>query len=221
LTTTRFLLIIDIPIIDKEAAVSTLWNQLRNRNYLAELQVVLVCALIAGGILAVANLVDIATGAPITVTVAAGASADPSTVDGLRPDVRLSPTEQVDLIVDNPSAPQIIWHTAQTLPWFLIAMVMLTMLLLIVRTARRDDPFAARNVRRLAVIGWTMTVGGGLAFMVELFARLALSDTVSTAPPQTGADFPITWLFGGLCFLALAEVVKRGCAIRTELAGVI
>jgi hypothetical protein len=48
-----------------------------------------------------------------------------------------------------------------------------------------------------------------------------VSTTVTTGTPNASSRLPVTWAVGGLCFLALSEVIKRGRALRDELATVI
>lgn len=197
------------------------WRRLRRGDYLAELQVLLVIALAAGAAVAVANVYDIVTGESITVTIAGDELNRPDAIAGLRPGVRLDESADLQVVVDDPTAEQVAWRTAQSLPWFVLAMSTLATLLLVVRAARRSDPFSAANVRRLQVIGWVLTVGSILAFYLELVAGFALYGTIATGPPNAGAQLPIAWCFAGLCFLALSEVLKRGRALRDELATVI
>jgi hypothetical protein len=197
------------------------WERLRRHNYLAELQAVLVVALLAGAVAAAVNVYDVITGKPITVAVDGDGLSGPDTVAGLRPGVHLDQRADLQVVIDHPTAQQIGWHAARSLPWFVLAMFTLATLLLVVRAARRDDPFSAANVRRLRLIGWVLTIGSVVAFYLELLAGLALSTTVTTGTPNAGGRLPVTWAVGGLCFLALSEVVKRGRALRDELATVI
>ena len=140
---------------------------------------------------------------------------------GLLPGARLDPGGDVRVLVDHPSVGQVAWHAAQVVPWYLLAVFTLAMLLLVVRAARRGDPFAAANVRRLRVVGWVVSLGSVAAFYLELWAGLELSTTVVTDPPNTSAQLPLVWCLCGLGFLALAEIIKRGRALQSKLAGVI
>ncbi|MEV4134957.1 DUF2975 domain-containing protein [Dactylosporangium sp. NPDC049742] len=101
------------------------------------------------------------------------------------------------------------------------ALVALVMLLLVRRAARRGDPFAAANVRRLRAVGWVVLLGSLAAFEIELLAGFQLSATVVAEPPSTGADVPLVWCLCGAGFLALAEIIQRGRALQAELAEVI
>ncbi|MEV0135572.1 DUF2975 domain-containing protein [Dactylosporangium sp. NPDC050688] len=125
------------------------------------------------------------------------------------------------VLVEHPSVRQVAWHAVQVVPWYLLAVFTLAMLLLVVRAARRGDPFAAANVRRLRVVGWVVFLGSIAAFYLELWAGLELSTTVVTDPPNTGAQVPLVWCLCGFGFLALAEIIKRERALQSELAGVI
>ncbi|MEV4517606.1 DUF2975 domain-containing protein [Dactylosporangium sp. NPDC049525] len=193
----------------------------RRRDYLTELQSLLYAALGVSAVVAVINVWAMVTREPITVAVGAGVTVRPDAVTGLLPGVRLDPGSDVQVLVDHPSAGQVAWHAAQSLPWFVLAVFTLVMLLLVVRAARRGDPFAAANVRRLRLVGWVLFLGSLLAFYAELWAGLALSTTVVADPPNTGADVPLVWCFCGFGFLALAEIINRGRALQAELAEVI
>jgi hypothetical protein len=100
---------------------------------------------------------------------------------------------------------------------------MFVLLLGVLRRARRDDPFLPATVRRLRVLAIVVLVGGPVAFIVETIAAMDLSARVTNR--YLGAIFDLTplgvWLLVGFGFLAIAEVVNRGRAMRAELASVI
>lgn len=195
--------------------------RLRRRDYLAELQSLLYVALGVSAVVAVVNVWAMAVRDPITVAIGAGVTIPPDAVTGLLPGARIDPGSDVQVLVEDPSAGQVAWHAAQSLPWFALAVFTLVMLLLVVRAARRGDPFAAANVRRLRVVGWVVFLGSIAAFYAELWAGFALSTTVVADPPHTSADVPLVWCFCGFGFLALAEIINRGRALQAELAEVI
>lgn len=198
-----------------------LLERLRRRDYLGGLQTLVLIALGACAVGAALGLWGMLTRARISVPAGSGVTIPPGAVAGLLPGVRLDPDAEVRVVVEHPSAAQVAWHAAQDVPWFAIAVFMLVMLLLVVRTARRGDPFAAANVRRLRAAGWVVFLGSLAAFELSLFAGLELSATVTTAPPSTAGDLPLVWCFCGFGFLALAEIINRGRALQTELAEVI
>ncbi|MET7423422.1 DUF2975 domain-containing protein [Dactylosporangium sp. NPDC005555] len=195
--------------------------RLRRRDWLGELQTLLIVALGVCAVVAVVNVKAMVTREPISVTVGAGVEIRPGGVTGMRPGVRLDPDAGVGVVVDDPSTLQVALDAARTVPWFAIAVLTLVMLLLVVRTARRGDPFAAANVRRLRRLGWTVLLGSLAAFQVELLAGLELSTSVVADPASTSADLPFAWLLCGSGFLALAEIIQRGRALQAELAEVI
>lgn len=195
--------------------------RLRRSDHLAELQSLLFVALAVCAVVAVVNVRAMAVRDPIVVAVGAGVTIPPDAVTGLLPGARVDPGSDVQVLVGEPSARQVAWHAVQDLPWFALAVFALVMLLLVVRAARRGDPFAAANVRRLRVVGWVLFLGSLVAFYAELWAGLVLSATVVADPPQTGASLPLVWCFGGFGFLALAEIINRGRALQAELAEVI
>ena len=195
--------------------------RLRRRDYLAELQSLLLVALGVSTVVAAVNVRAMVVRDPITVAIGSGVTVPPDAVAGLLPGARLDPGSDVQVLVEDPSARQVAWHAAQSLPWFVLAVFTLVMLLLVVRTARRGDPFAAANVQRLRLVGSIVFLGSLAAFYVELWAGLELSTTVVADPLSTGAEVPLVWCFCGLGFLALAEIINRGRALQAELAEVI
>ncbi|MFF5229175.1 DUF2975 domain-containing protein [Dactylosporangium sp. NPDC000521] len=195
--------------------------RLRRPDHLGELQTLLFVALGVCAVVAVVDVWAMAARDPISVVAGAGVAIPPDAVTGLRPGVRLDPGAGVHVVVDDPSAAQVGWHAARSLPWFVIVVFALVMLLLVVRTARRGDPFAAANVRRLRAVGWVVLLGSLAAFEIELFAGLQLSRAVVAEPLSTGADLPLLWCLSGAGFLALGEVIQRGRALQAELAEVI
>ncbi|MGI5186060.1 DUF2975 domain-containing protein [Dactylosporangium sp. CA-152071] len=195
--------------------------RLRRPDYLGELRTLLFVALGVCAVVAVVNVWAMVARDPISVVAGAGVVVPPDAVTGLRPGVRLDPDTELHVLVDHPSVAQVGWHAAQSLPWFAIVVFALVMLLLVVRAARRGDPFAAANVRRLRAVGWVVLLGSLAAFELELLAGFQLSATVVAEPPSTGADLPLGWCLCGAGFLALAEIIQRGRALQAELAEVI
>ncbi|MBJ7456172.1 MAG: DUF2975 domain-containing protein [Thermoleophilia bacterium] len=96
----------------------------------------------------------------------------------------------------------------------------------VVRSLREGDPFNRRNARRLTAAALIVMIGGtavgvvdamvGLVFATE--AAEALGDDSAVAP-GTGLSFlPIAI---GLVLGVLAEVFRRGAAMREELEGLV
>jgi hypothetical protein len=144
------------------------------------------------------------------------------TVIAGRPDdhVTVGPDTWMQVWIKEPTVGQSLLGIARTVPTVAVVMAMLTVLCLVVYGARHADPFSVRNVRLLRVLGITVLIGGLLAEIAQLLASRALiAPLVDNG--QLG-DIRIGWWWlAGLAFLAIAEVVRKGLAMRTELDGVI
>ncbi|HEV7898734.1 MAG TPA: DUF2975 domain-containing protein [Planosporangium sp.] len=198
-------------------------DRLRRPDWLAEVQAVLVAGLVLAAVGAAINVVSLVRREPIVVNVLSERIVPDVGLSGLQPGVHLYDSGTVEVLVDHPTPAQLAWHTAGSLPTFLVVVFMLVTLLRIVRAARRHDPFSSANVRRLRFLGVVVLVGGGIAMIIETIARLALSGSVRTGPPEVGAVVDVSgwWFLVGFGFLAIAEVVNRGRAMRAELETVI
>lgn len=144
------------------------------------------------------------------------------TLTGLNAGVVLDRSAPVNVTVEDPTAGQITLSLFTWLPTAAVVIAMLAILLRIVRAARRE-PFTDATVRRLYRLGWVIILGGPAAWLCESFARFALVGTVSTGGPAAVLTFerPMTWVLVGFGYLAIAQLVTRGAALRTELDEVI
>lgn len=201
----------------------SLVNRLRRPDWLGEMQTLCVVGLVVTGLAMVVSVAWAILGdEPVTVQVRADAVIDvPDVAGGLADGVTIAPDSIVEVEVTDPSAHQLIAKVMTSLPTMLTAFGMLLMLLRVVRRGRRGDPFAAGTVRELRVLAVLVIVGGTLAGVVESLAMLDLSFTVTDTAGYAMWHFPAGWLLAGFGFLAIAEVVRRGTAMRDELATVI
>jgi hypothetical protein len=218
LTESAFLSIIEISIIDKEAFVMSL----RRPDWLAELQSLLLAALVLSGL-----AIAIGLGAPlvedsVTFTVPA------ASVDGLTqapgsllPGAAVDPDGDVDIRVTGPSGRQRLLHALTALPSYALGVAMLAMLWATVRAARQQTPFAPAVVRRLTWLGVVVLAGGPLADAVQMAAAFLASETVFDGFMSASYTVSWWWLLAGIGFLAVAELVRRGAAMRAELEEVI
>lgn len=136
----------------------------------------------------------------------------------------LDPSTPVVLAVSDPSATQVTLATVAALPTYLLVTAMLLLLHRLVGAARCGDPlFTGRTVGRVRTVGWLLLVGGPVAGALEFVARFALSGTVGSGPNFAVLDPARTmiWMLTGFGLLAVAEVVRRGQALRAELDEVI
>jgi DUF2975 family protein len=142
---------------------------------------------------------------------------------GLAAGAAVDPNGTVDVLIDHPSARQVVAAALVSMPTFLVILALFAMLLGVVHRACNGGPFDAHVVRRLRLIGVVALVAGVVARLVELFAQLDLTSTVTDR--STSATLPLQSLFGwvlvGIALFAIAEVVKRGLAMRAELDTVI
>ncbi|WP_035856834.1 DUF2975 domain-containing protein [Cryptosporangium arvum] len=190
---------------------------MRRRGHLGEFEILLIVALAACGVGLIAGAWQLVARVPITVAVQGT-----PTLSGLAPGVRPEQAGPVAVIVDDPTGSQVAWEALRTAPWFALIVFTLVMLLLVVRSARRGEPFSDANIQRLALTGWVLLVGSALAFVLELIAVTELSESVSVSGALSGgATYSFVWAFSSLGFLAVAEVLKRGRAIQADLAGVV
>jgi hypothetical protein len=127
----------------------------------------------------------------------------------------------VEVTIAEPSKHQAIAHAFTALPGLLVVLTMLMMLARIVRAARLADPFTGETVGRLRVLAASILIGGVAANMVETVAALNLALTVTPGSFAATWVFPGQWLLLSFGFLAIAEVIKRGAAMRAELETVI
>lgn len=197
-------------------------SRLRRTDWLRELSGLLVFAivLVAAG---VAITVGLAIRGPLVTDVPSDHVITADALTGLRAGARLDPDGLLDIRVDDPTARQATLAVLATAPTGLVVLAMLAMLLAVVRHARRHDPFTAATVRRLRLLGAVVIVGGVLAWAVEFIAGAGIVATVTQAGygGTVSPLVPVMWTLVGFGYLAVAEIVNRGRAMRAELAEVI
>jgi hypothetical protein len=142
---------------------------------------------------------------------------------GLRPGAEVTGGSQVEVLIVDPSGGQVVAWLFTWLPSFALFMTVVVLLRRLVRDARRGDPFTLTTVRRLRILAAVTLAGGAAASLLEygaglMVAWLALESGVFVEPYGFVRS---TALLVGLAFLVIAEVVKRGCAMREELETVI
>lgn len=196
-------------------------ESLRRPDWLKEMQAVLAIALaavLALGVVAPALRAAIAEELPLELPAAALSG----TLDyELREGVAIAAEQDVTVTLADPDAGQrAAWALAE-LPTQAVAAALLALLLGLVRHARREDPFTPATVRRLRAVAATAIAGGVFAFTVELLASMHLSTTAVVGDIAGISHLPVHWLLIGFGLLAVAEVVKRGRAMREELETVV
>jgi hypothetical protein len=196
---------------------------LRKPDWLAELQGLVAVALVVLAGIVVFNVVTLADGGLVVAQVPADAvTGVAGATGGLRAGGVVD--GNVEVLVADPTLGQLVTYQSTRLPTFAVVAAVLVLLWTALRRAGREDPFADRTVRRLRLIGWVALVGGILAQLVQMIASLELTAQVTADGKQfTTLDLGPTGLFllVGFGFFAIAEILKRGLAMRTELEAVI
>lgn len=195
------------------------WSEsIRRPDWLKELQAVLVVGLVVVGGLGVFG---VAAAGDDSLRLELPASAVSGTIEyGLREGVAVAAEQDVAVTVTDPSLEQRAVWVLTALPTFAVVAALLVLLLRIVWLARRGDPFTLATVRRLRVLAMVALAGGYLGFLVELTAAMYLSSTVIDGVVGF-SQLPLHWFLVGFGLLAVAEVVKRGYAMRAELETVV
>lgn len=197
-----------------------LMESLRRPDWLKELQAVLILGLVVIGVAGVFGAAAVVSGESMQVELPA------SEVDGtvdyeLREGAAVVDVQELRVEVVDPSVEQRVAWALTSLPTFAVVAAMLALLLRIVWRARRSDPFTVATVRRLRVLAVVALAGGYLGFLVEALAAMHLSSTVMTDGIVANLQLPLQWFLVGFGLFAVAEVVKRGCAMRAELETVV
>ncbi|MDG4786967.1 DUF2975 domain-containing protein [Micromonospora sp. WMMD1102] len=196
---------------------------LRKPDWLAELQGVVALALLVVAGTIVFQLVSLLRGGPVVARVPAEAlpGVDGATA-GLRSGVVVG--GDVEVRVADPGPGELVAYHLTGLPALLVGGAVLALLWLALRRARREDPFSAATVRRLRSIGWVGLGGGLLAQLLQVVASFELTGRV-TADGAATTTVDLTrsglLLLLGFGFFAMAEIVRRGVAMRAELETVI
>lgn len=194
-------------------------DRLRRPDWLAEIQSATAFVLAVLAVVGVAGIAMTAIGDNLAVELPASAVAAP---DGLRPGVTVDTEGTLDAVIAQPDRAERVAAALTSLPTYLVVVAMLAILYAVARQARREDPFLAVTVNRLRLLALVALVGGPLAAVTETVAALDLTRRVTG---DASASLDVTaiglWTLAGFGFLAVAEIVNRGRAMRAELETVI
>ncbi|MGH3746309.1 MAG: hypothetical protein ACRDT8_02805 [Micromonosporaceae bacterium] len=199
----------------------TSWQSLRRPDWLKELQFGLILGLVVvvgWGVFGAVATAGFGDSLPLQLP----ASKVTGAVDyGLREGSVIAAEQEVTVTVTDPTPQQRLVWALTTLPTYGMIAALLALLLRSVWCARRGDAFTLAAVRRLRVLAVVALVGGYFGFLTQLIASLYLSSTVTTAGVMGYSQLPAHWFLIGLGLFSVAEVVKRGHAMRTELETVV
>jgi hypothetical protein len=198
-------------------------DRLRQPDWLAEVQTVCAVGLgLVGLAIVVPTAWALVGGKPVTVELSADSLPGAAgAATGLPGGATVAPGSTVEVQVADPSLHQLVAEAMTSLPTKLLGFAMLLMLLRTVARARRSDPFSVATVRQLRFLGVLVIVGGVAAGLLEALAMADLSYTVASKALYFVWNIPGVWVLAGFGFLAVAEVVNRGAAMREDLARVI
>ncbi|MFI5838616.1 DUF2975 domain-containing protein [Catenuloplanes sp. NPDC051500] len=189
-----------------------------HRDWLGELQVALGTGAVlgvAGGLLHTGSAIFADT---VDLTVQAGGATG---VTGLAAGVTLAEGGDMQVTVADPGWVERVLAGVQGAPAYLLGLMVIVVLWRIVRVARRTDPFSPELPRRLRRLGLATIVLGLLAELVEVGIGMAASTAVYDEFWATTFGSNFWWLLLGFGLLAVAEVLRRGGALRAELDEVV
>ncbi len=141
--------------------------------------------------------------------------------DVLDPGAHLSADGTVGVEITDPSVGQSLALALGWMPALAMTVVALILLLRLVRDARRHGPFTTATVHRLRAVAVVALVGGPLGIAAEAVSNALLTRSVLSTGGDVAPHVTFEWLLLGLGFLAVAEVVRTGLALRSELDEVI
>ncbi len=200
----------------------SLREKVRKADWLGEMQVALVVGAAAIGVAIIAVVWSGIAGASVVARVPAEVVTGVSgAAGGLTGGGVIGDDSVVEVLVAEPGTRQAIAHALTALPGLLVALATLLMLERIVRGARAADPFTGATVRRLRVLAVGILVGGAVASVVQTVAALNLALSVTEGSFAVDWVIPGQWLLLSFGLMAVAEVIRRGAAMRAELATVI
>ena len=134
----------------------------------------------------------------------------------------LLPT-RTKVMVWEPDARQRIGVTGAPALRGLLAIAVLALLLLMVRTLRSGDPFVPTNARRMYAIAATVGLGGLLADLLGQWGRHGVLDNPRIAPLVVRESYHLSLmpLAIGVAIAVAAEVFRQGTLLRADVEGLV
>lgn len=143
-------------------------------------------------------------------------------------DVTIAAEPTMTLVFEDPDTVERLMLVLPTLLGQAAALVVLHLVLRVVRSQGRGDPFAPANVRRVRTIAFTVILASILVPTAQGLAGLFLQDGVVPAEGMVLVAFdltlgsaPLVGLSAGLVLAALAEVFRRGTRLRDDVDGLV
>lgn len=143
-------------------------------------------------------------------------------------DVTIAAESTMTLVFEDPSVTERLMLVLPTLLVQAAALVVLYLVLRVVRSQEKGDPFVPANVRRVHTIAFTVIVASILVPVVRGLAGLFLQDGVVPTEGMVLVAFeitlgsaPLVGLLTGLTLAALAEVFRRGARMRDDVDGLV
>lgn len=104
----------------------------------------------------------------------------------------------------------------------LLAIAVLALLLLVVRTLRHGDPFIPTNARRLYAIAALVGLGGEAAVLLKAWGEAGVLANPAVSPYLLhDTHVSLVPLAAGLAIAVAAEVFRQGAALREEVEGLV
>ncbi|WP_033342239.1 DUF2975 domain-containing protein [Catenuloplanes japonicus] len=189
-----------------------------HRDWLGELHTALVVGIGFGVLGGVATIGRAVVAGTVDLTIqTAGATG----VTGLPAGVRLADGGGVEVTVTDPAWGERLLSALQGAPAYLLGLLIIVLLWRIVAVARRTDPFSPELPRRLRRLGVATLVLGVCAELAQVAIDAAASTVVYGEFWALSFRSGFWWLLLGFGLLAVAEVLRRGGALRAELDEVV
>jgi hypothetical protein len=104
----------------------------------------------------------------------------------------------------------------------LTAMVVAFLLLRLLGTVRRGEPFVAANVRRLRAVAATIAIGTTVAQLLDMALRMdLLSEPAIERFVDMDASLSLNPLLAAVLVAAVAEILAVGTRLRAEVEGLV
>lgn len=146
----------------------------------------------------------------------------------IKPQAYASADGQLSVCVNPPTTGQRILATLAQAPPAVLYLAILLLLWQLLRTIRKDGPFALLVARRLRFLAWFLLAGWAVVAAGQSLAQSAFASTVISDPIPAASNV-ISVLTGSLVLpvliacglLTLARVIRVGARMSDDLAGTV